>query len=190
MKITYNEKSFDSELEVEYYKYLQENDEVIDFTYHPTQIPNLVFKRSYTPDFIVEYEDRIEVIETKGYNPYSFRIDDAIHSAMLSKDEMWLKDYVAENGFESEDKEVIYRKIKKLIKYGWVDFDFKNPNTLSSKRKEKVINLKCENQILKTRLKDYDRYFKLTIIKDKRTKKQEQWIEAFIEETTNRLNEK
>ena len=85
--------------------------------------------------------------------------------------------------------EVIYRKIKHLTKYGWVDFDFKNPNTLSSKRKEKVINLKAENQILKARLKDSDRYFKLKFIKTKRTKKQEQWIEMFLEETIKRINE-
>ena len=72
-KVIYEGIEFDSELEKDYYIHLQEyykNGEILKFKYHPSQIHNLVGKRDYTPDFIVEYEDRIEVIETKGWNQF------------------------------------------------------------------------------------------------------------------------
>ena len=98
-KVNYDGITFDSDLEVEYYKYLQElkaKCEVLNFYYHPDAIQNLVGKRSYTPDFLVAYQDRIEIVECKGYNPYSKMIDDQIHNVMLSKTEYFLKSYICD----------------------------------------------------------------------------------------------
>lgn len=189
MKVEYKGKKFDSELEVEYYVSLIHNPDVVDFTYHPTQIPNLVGKRSYTPDFIVKYIDRIEIVETKGYNPYSFRIDDAIHQAMLSKDEKWLKEYAALNGF-NDDLKVEYKKIKYLQKFGWVDFNFKNPNTLANKRKDKISVLNHQIADFKAQLKEYDKLFKYEYLTAKITKKQKEWMHRFIERKIKEMREK
>lgn len=189
MKIEYRGIKFDSELEVEYFKYLEKNDEVIDFLYHPHQIPNLVYKRGYTPDFIVKYEDRIEIIETKGYNPYSFRIDDAIHQAMLEKDEDFLKAYIDENGFDPT-KKVVYRKIKYLQRFGWVDFNFKNPNTLANKRKDKISILNHQIADYKAQIKEYDKLFKYEYLTAKITKKQKEWLQRFIERKIKEMREK
>ena len=35
-------------------------------------------------------------------------------------------------------KNIKYRKIKYMSKFGWVDFSFKNPNTIANKRKMKL----------------------------------------------------
>ena len=196
MKVKYKEVSFDSDLEVEYYKYLEEgvkNGSILSFKYHPSQIPNLVGTRAYTPDFIVYYEDRIEVVEVKGYNPYSFRIDEQIHNAMLLKTEEWLKEYVRENSDFTQalmliDTKVVYRKIKYLKAYGWVDFDFKNPNTLSNQRKLKIDDLKQENKELKNQIKEWERYFKLSR-KAKLTANQKEFISEFLERKRNELLE-
>lgn len=196
MKVKYKEIAFDSDLEVEYYKYLEEgvkNGSILSFKYHPSQIPNLVGTRAYTPDFIVYYEDRIEVVEVKGYNPYSFRIDEQIHNAMLLKTEEWLKEYVRENSDFTQalmliDTKVVYRKIKYLKAYGWVDFDFKNPNTLSNQRKLKIDDLKQENKELRNQIKEWERYFKLSR-KAKLTANQKEFISEFLERKRNELLE-
>lgn len=112
-KVHYKGIAFDSELEQNYYQYLEGlvlKGQVLRFKYHPKQITNLVGKRSYTPDFLVQYNDHWEVVETKGYNPYSKMIDDAIHAAMLSKDEGYLQDYVIDNGFYCINMPVVYKK--------------------------------------------------------------------------------
>ena len=150
-KVKYDNITFDSDLEVEYYKYLQElkaKCEVLNFYYHPNAIQNLVGKRSYTPDFLVAYPDRIEIVECKGYNPYSKMIDDQIHNVMLSKNEYFLKSYICDVKAKNiqffcskewdTEKQVIYRKVKYLKAYGFVDWDFKNPNTISNQRKVKI----------------------------------------------------
>ena len=63
-KVRYNDITFDSELEIEYYKHLQ--DERLFFVYHPKTPIKLNSKNTYTPDFIVFYDDRIEIVETKA----------------------------------------------------------------------------------------------------------------------------
>lgn len=199
-KVNYAGKTFDSELEVEYYKYLCENDDVWDFVYHPEPIQNLVGKRSYTLDFMVLYKDHIELVECKGYNPYSKMIDDQIHNVMLSKDSQWLADYVLSVIYKHEEenktrfmlcknlaeaKKVIYRKIKYLKAYGFVDYDFKNPNTLANKRKEKIIEQKDEIKELRDFKKDAERYFRyhLKIVDNKKlTKPQKEWYFKYVEE--------
>lgn len=201
-KVNYNGITFDSELEVEYYKYLEEEKRkgnVLNFYYHPDAIQNLVGKRSYTPDFLVAYHDRIEIVEDKGYNPYSKMIDDQIHNVMLSKSDEFLLnyvlDYIVSEYEEDEDSglfsdwmstnKVVYRKIKYLKAYGFVNWDFKNPNTLANKRKEKIIEQKDEIKELRDFKKDAERYFRyhLKIVdNEKLTKPQREWYFKYVEE--------
>lgn len=194
MKVSYKYIQFDSELEVDYCKYLEQKQihgELLDFDYHPNQIHNLVGKRSYTPDFIVLYRDRIEIVECKGYNPYSKMIDDQIHNVMLSKNNDWLAEYVESvinskpQRFSSkwdkvlETKNVIYKKIKYLKAYGFVDWDFKNPNTIANKRKEKINEQNVELKELRKFKKDTIRYFSL-YNKSKLTANQKEFIAKYL----------
>lgn len=181
-KVSYNGIKFDSDLEINYYKLLQElmeKKEVIRFTYHPKQIPNFAGKRAYTPDFIVEYPDRIEIVETKGFNAYSKLIDDTIHTLMQQKSLEWLQNYVGQNGYDSS-KNTIYKKIKYLQRFGFVDFDFKNPNTLANQRKAKIDELEQENKELRTFKREAIRYITY-LKKSKLTKRQEEFKLGFEE---------
>lgn len=195
-KVKYGDITFDSELEVEYYKCLDElwhKGEVLEILYHPKAIENLVGKRSYTPDFCVLYPDRIEIVETKGYNPYSKMIDDQIHNVMLSKNQWFLANYVAGTRmywtrFEDWDRNikngnVFYKKLKYLKAYGFVDWDFKNPNTIANKRKEKINDLSTEIKALRDFKKDAERYFRyhLKIVNnEKLTKPQKEWYYNYV----------
>lgn len=184
-KVVYDGITFDSELEIDYYKYLKENN--IKFIYHPKNPIMINSKNKYTPDFICFYNDKIEIIETKGYNQFSFMKDNMIHNVMLEKTNDELLEYLYNNGVVVEEtigKDILYKKIKYLKQFGWVDFDFKNPNTLSNKRKEKINDLELELKELKEFKKDVDRYFSyLTKIKEnvKLTKPQLEWKKTFEE---------
>jgi hypothetical protein len=194
MKIQYDGILFDSELEVEYYKHLCK--EKVHFIYHPKVPIKLNAKNNYTPDFIVFYQDRIEIIETKGYSQYSFLKDNMIHNLMLEKSEIELKNWLEQNDLIAYGK-VVYKKIKYLKSYGWVDYDFKNPNTIANQRKNKIdqltLELKKKNQLLH----NYERYFKYQHL-NKLTKKQQKWLIDFeiaehkrqLELTTNKTFEK
>ena len=200
-KVKYGDITFDSELEVEYYKYLKENPcvkRIEGFIYHPTPIPNLIGKRSYTPDFLVLYADsHVEIVECKGYNPYSKMIDDQIHNVMLSKSEDFLTQYVL--GYALADWEetkdsgllcdwlsvqhVTYKKVKYLKAYGFVDWDFKNPNTIANKRKEKINDLSTEIKELRDFKKDAERYFRYhikVVQNEKLTKPQKEWYYNYV----------
>lgn len=189
-KVEYDGIKFDSDLEVEYYKYLQElykKGEVVDFNYHPEQIESLVGKRSYTPDFLVLYKDRIEIVDKA--------IDDQIHNVMLGKSTKWLAGYVFSNmGHQTANylpkfdewhslalnEKVVYKKIKHLKAYGFVDWDFKNPNTLANKRKEKITDLEAELKEYKNKVKEYERFMKYLYKPNKKlTKKQLHWKQNF-----------
>lgn len=132
-KVNYAGKTFDSELEVEYYKYLIENKEVLkikDFEYHPRIPIQITKKNTYTPDFVVFYGDRIEIVETKGYSQFSYLRDNMIHEVMKSKTEQELRDWLYQNYsnkvlFNFNSYRVFYKKIKYLKAYGFVDWDFK-----------------------------------------------------------------
>ena len=185
-KVRYDNITFDSELEVEYYKYLKDNN--LKFIYQPKKPIRINSKNTYTPDFIVFYDDRIEIIETKGYNQFSFMRDNMIHNFMV---EMYLDqkiDFLIENGILEEEiigKDVAYKKIKYLKSYGWVDFDFKNPNTLANNRKNKIIELEKELKELNTFKKNVERYFSYIrkINQDnKLTKQQLEWKYNFEKE--------
>ena len=185
-KVKYDNIIFDSDLEVEYYKYLKEQN--LKFIYHPKKPIHINSKNSYTPDFIVFYDDRIEIIETKGYNQYSFMRDNMIHNFMQ---ELYLDqkiDFLIDNGIEEKSiigKDVVYKKIKYLKSFGWVDFDFKNPNTLLNKRKNKISDLSNEISILRDFKKKVDRYFtyiRKMRLNEKLTKNQKEWIYNFEKE--------
>ena len=76
-----------------------------------------------------------------------------IHQVMLSKSEQELMDWLNKNYDSVYDNKfqlkfnnyrVVYRKVKYLKAYGFVDWDFKNPNTIANKRKEKINDLSSE----------------------------------------------
>lgn len=185
-KIKYNDITFDSELEVRYYNYLIENK--INFIYHPKKSFYINSKNTYKPDFIVIYDDRIEIVETKGYSQFSFLRDNMIHNYMLEISIDQKLQFLYDNGFlESEvnGKDIIYRKIKFLQSHGWVDFDFKNPNTIANQRKNKIIELTAENKELKEFKKKCERYFsylKQINSGKKLTKSQLEWKNQFEKE--------
>ena len=188
-KVKYDDITFDSELEVEYYKYLVELYEkgvITSFYYHPAIPIKITKNNTYTPDFVVFYLDRrIEIVETKGYNPYSKMRDDMIHQVMLSKPEQELRDWIKENFdfnfylyVDGDNYRVVYRKVKYLKAYGFVDWDFKNPNTIANKRKEKINDLSSEIKELRGFKKEAERYFRyhLKIVNnEKLTKPQREW---------------
>ena len=190
-KVKYDDITFDSELEVEYYKYLVElyaNGVITSFYYHPSIPIKITKNNTYTPDFVVFYLDRrIEIVETKGYNPYSKMRDDMIHQVMQSKSEQELMDWLNKNYDSVYDNKfqlkfnnyrVVYRKVKYLKAYGFVDWDFKNPNTIANKRKEKINDLSTEIKELRDFKKEAERYFRyhLKIVNnEKLTKPQKEW---------------
>lgn len=188
-KVKYDDITFDSDLEVEYYKYLVElyaKGVITSFYYHPAIPIKITKNNTYTPDFVVFYLDRrIEIVETKGYNPYSKMRDDMIHQVMLSKSEQELRDWIKENFdfnfylyVDGDNYRVVYRKVKYLKAYGFVDWDFKNPNTIANKRKEKINDLSSEIKELREFKKEAERYFRyhLKIVNnEKLTKPQKEW---------------
>ena len=190
-KVKYDNITFDSELEVEYYKYLVElyaNGVITSFYYHPSIPIKITKNNTYTPDFVVFYMDnKIEIVETKGYNSYSKMRDDMIHQVMQSKSEQELRDWLNKNYDSVYDNKfqlkfnnyrVVYRKVKYLKAYGFVDWDFKNPNTIANKRKEKINDLSSEIKELRDFKKEAERYFRyhLKIVNnEKLTKPQKEW---------------
>ena len=195
-KVKYDDITFDSELEVEYYKYLVELYEkgvITSFYYHPSIPIKITKNNTYTPDFVVFYLDRrIEIVETKGYNPYSKMRDDMIHQVMQSKSEQELRDWLNKNYDSLYDNKfqlkfnnysVVYRKVKYLKSYGFVDWDFKNPNTIANKRKEKINDLSSEIKELRDFKKEAERYFRyhLKIVNnEKLTKPQKEWYYNYM----------
>ena len=181
-KVEYNGIKFDSELEVEYYKQLIKDG--LDFVYHP-KIPIQITKNNYyTPDFVVFSSSKVEIIETKGYNPYSKMRDDMIHQVMLAKPEQELREWLYSNFsdrvvYNFNSFRVVYRKIKYLKAYGFVDWDFKNPNTIANKRKEKINEQNVELKELRKFKKDTIRYFSLHN-KSKLTPSQKEFIAKYL----------
>ena len=182
-KVNYNGITFDSELEVEYYKYLEEQG--LYFVYHPKIGIEVTKNNKYYPDFVVYYGDvKCEIVETKGYSQFSFMKDNMVHNIMLQKTEQELKEWLRKNGLRY-DYPTTYRKIKYLKAYGFVDWDFKNPNTLANQRKEKILSQKEEIKELKDFKKNAERYFAyhIKLVKNgKLTKSQKEWYYKYVEE--------
>lgn len=210
MKVEYKGIKFDSDLEVDYYKFLESNKDVKRFIYHPIPI-QITSGNNYTPDFIVFYTNSIEIIETKGYNQFSHLRDSIIHNTMLQKSSEELKKYVEEALKKSKIKglkdfrnamddylaistvPVVYKKIKYMKQFGWVEFNFKNPNTLAKKRKEKINLLEQELKELRLFKKDTLRYFKLCdlkLVKPKKiTKSQNEFMDKYIAILEKEIND-
>ena len=135
------------------------------------------------------YGNAFNVIEIKGsYNPFANHFqDEMIHKEMKAKTQEELKQYILENGIEVPNVEPLffnYFKLKKL-KQGWVDYDFKNPNTIANKRKEKINDLSAELKELKDFKKNALRYYTyhLKIVRnEKLTKQQREWYYKYVEE--------
>lgn len=191
MKLNYKNINFDSELEVNYFKLLEEkqkNGEIIRFIYHPKSIM-ISNKNKYTPDFIVVSTDEVKIVETKGYSQFSFMKDNLTHNLMLQKTEEELKEYVESNNVDTNNKRVSYQKIKYLKAYGFVDWDFKNPNTQLNKTRAKRDELEEELKECKKKLKDYERYIKNEVLLScggKLTKAQARFQDKFWKENVNK----
>ena len=180
-KVKYDGITFDSELEVEYYKYLEE--QLLYFVYHPKIGIEVTKNNKYYPDFVVYYSDRCEIVETKGYSQFSFMKDNMVHNIMLQKTEQELQDWLKLNGLRY-DYPTTYKKIKYLKAYGFVDWDFKNPNTIANKRKEKINEQSAEIKELRDFKKEAERYFRyhLKIVNnEKLTKPQKEWYYKYVE---------
>lgn len=180
-KVEFMGITFDSEWEKEYFCYLKDVLKVDKFRYHPEPIFDLVARKQYTPDFIYIKDNVISVVEVKGnYNPFANHFqDDMIHKEMKAKDRQWLARYFYKNGIEVKDTDILkYEKVKKL-KSGWVDYDFKNPNTIANKRKEKINELSSELKELRQFKKDTIRYFSLHN-KSKLTPSQKEFIAKYL----------
>ena len=191
-RVTFDNITFDSEWEKDYYIYLKEELKADDIIYHPEPIYDLVARKQYTPDFIYTKwsTNTISVVEVKGnYNPFANHFqDDMIHKEMKAKDYRWLYNYFWKNGIilkqpDNEAYNLKYEKVKKL-KQGWVDYDFKNPNTIANKRKEKINEQSTEIKALSDFKKNAERYFRyhLKIVNnEKLTKPQREWYTNYVQ---------
>lgn len=185
MKINYDNIEFDSELEVNFYKYLKENN--ANFCYQdkikrPIDI-RLGRRKTYMPDFLVYDDDlkKITIIEMKGYAKWSANEDNNISDFMTNKvetDKDFLIDWLKENGLYKKGYDVWYKRLKFLKSVGFVDYKYKNPNSLLNKRKEKIKTLENENKELKEKVKNYEKYC-MYLKKDKLNKKQTLWCIEF-----------
>lgn len=183
-KVKYNGITFDSDLEVNYYKELKK--QKIKFKYHlPHRIELDFMEKGYTPDFVLYLNDGeiIKIVETKGYNQFSFRVDGMIHNSMkklikLERGQLFLREWLEKNGISTKNlKEIQYQKVKYLKKHGFVDFSFK-PKTLRDQWKENATAFEKELKLVKKELKDYKRYIEY-LNKEKLTKSQREWKHKF-----------
>ncbi len=186
MKLNYNNIEFDSELELNYFKLLKEKN--IPFMYQneykrkPIKI-NLGRRKNYTPDFIVfDNENKIiKIIELKGYAKWSANEDNNIMDFMRNKvatDKNFLINWLCEIGINTEGFDIEYHRLKHLKSFGFVEYDFKNPNSILNKRKNKIIELQTKLKELELYKKNVERYFDY-VKKDKLTKRQKEWLDEF-----------
>ena len=85
-----------------------------------------------------------------------------------------------------------YIKIKFLKAYGWVDYDWKNPNTRVSQQKAKINDLSAELKELKDFKKNEMRYwgYVLKMINhEKMTKSQLDWYTTYYNSMVNQVQE-
>ena len=193
MKIYLDGISYDSELEIQYLNYLKENN--IKYLYQdkyrhtPIKI-NLGRRKTYVPDFIIFDEENkiIKIIELKGYAKWSANEDNNIMDFMKNKvstDKKFLIDWLISLDIDVFGYDIDYQRLKHLKGFGFVDYNFKNPNTLSNNRKNKIIELEKELKELNNYKKDIERYFNYirNINNNKKlTKPQKEWKEKFERE--------
>ena len=193
MKIYLDGISYDSELEVQYLNYLKENN--IKYLYQdkyrdkPIKI-NLGRRKTYVPDYIIFDEENkiIKIIELKGYAKWSANEDNNIMDFMKNKvltDKQFLIDWLFSLDINIVGYDIDYQRLKHLKGIGFVDYNYKNPNTLSNQRKNKIIELEQEIKENKEYRKNVERYFGyLKNIKNgkKLTKAQIEWKNKFESE--------
>lgn len=188
-KVNYDGLSFDSEWEKEFYLHLI-NDLGIsknNIWRNILPITGLIARKRYTPDFIYLKNKTFHIIEVKGnYNPYANHFqDEMIHKEMKNKTKDDLREYISINGIDTYfDDKFIYEKVKFLKAYGWVDYDWKNPNTRVSQQKAKINDLSTELKELKEFKKNTMRYFgySLKLITGKKlTKSQIAWQNNYFD---------
>lgn len=192
-KVRYENIFYDSELELNYSLYLKENGIKYiyqnDFRHIPIKI-NLGRRKTYVPDYIIFDEENkvIKIIELKGYAKWSANEDNNIMDFMKNKvltDKKFLIDWLVSLDINVCGYDIDYQRLKHLKGFGFVDYNFKNPNTLSNQRKNKIIELEQEIKENKEYRKNVERYFSyLRNIKNgkKLTKQQLEWKNNFEKE--------
>ena len=195
MKVNYNGIIFDSELEVAYYQWLQEIG--IEFVYQDkykkNPIPiNLGRRKTYTPDFITYdwHSKTITIIELKGYAKWTANEDNNIMDFMkhqVAENPSYLIDWLKSNNLYREGYKVEYARLKHLKGTGFVDYNYKNPNSLSNKRKAKIQELESELKELKQFKKETLRYFKLYLSDKKKTQKQYEYLGQYLEKMNKEI---
>lgn len=188
-KVRYDNITLDSELEMMYYDYLVKNN--IRFIYQdkykktPIKI-NLGRRKTYTPDFIVFDDENkiIKIIELKGYAKWSANEDNNIMDFMRNKvatDKDFLIEWLAQLDIDTRGWDIEYHRLKHLKSFGFVEYDFKNPNTIANQRKNKIIELQSQLKELELYKKNVERYFGY-LKKDKLNKQQQEWKLKFERE--------
>lgn len=185
MKISKYDITFDSELELNYYDYLKDNK--VPFVYQSDFKKSIDIRlgrrKTYRPDFVTYDDDNktVTIVEMKGYAKWTANEDNNIMDFMLHKvetDQEFLIKWLKENDIYKENYRVLYKRLKFIKGIGFVDYKYKNPNTLLNKRKVKIEELEKENRELKKRLKEYEKYYQC-LKKEKLTKKQIEWCARF-----------
>ena len=189
MKIEHDGLSFDSEQEVMFYDKLKSDGAT--FVYQNVYKSNPIKvkigrRRTYTPDFIVYKEDEkiIDIIELKGYAKWSANEDNNIMDFMKYKAENepdFLIDWLKENKLYKEDYKVEYHRLKHIKSFGFVDYNFKNPNNLLNKRKNKIKELEERIKVLEKFKKDTIRFLELSK-KEKLNKNQKNFLDEYLKE--------
>lgn len=195
-KITYNGITFDSEWEKDYYLYLMNDLKINENNIWRNIKPftDLMARKKYTPDMIYynKTEKKFYIVEIKGnYNPFANHFqDDMIHKEMKAKTQDELRHYIIENGIETYfDDTFQYIKLKYLKAHGWVDYDWKNPNTRVSQQKAKINEQKDEIKELKEYKKMTERWLKYhfkLVSGGKLTKQQFEWYQSVGKELRER----
>ena len=191
-RVEYNGIWFDSEWEKDFYIHIQTNVTKCIWRNNLKPFTNLIARKHYTPDMIYLAGNTFHIVEVKGsYNPFANHFqDEMIHKEMKAKTQEELRHYVESCGIATHfDETFVYEKVKKL-KSGWVDFDFKNPNTLANKRKEKINDLSAELKELKEFKKNAMRYFSYRFKVGKLTKKQLDFYMTYQENIKKELERK
>ena len=193
MKETYKNRIFDSLLEVEYFKHLEEKN--IRFLYQdqyktkPIKI-NLGRRKTYVPDFIVFDDENkiVTIIEMKGYAKWTANEDNNIMDFMKNKvayDRDFLIDWLVSLDLDICGYDIEYQRLKHLKGIGFVDYNYKNPNSRVNVLKRNKLQLEQELKELNNYKKDIERYFNYirNINNNKKlTKPQKEWKEKFERE--------
>lgn len=193
MKEIYKNRYFDSLLEVEYFKYLEEKN--IRFLYQdqyktkPIKI-NLGRRKTYVPDFIVFDDENkiVTIIEMKGYAKWTANEDNNIMDFMKNKvayDRDFLIDWLVSLDLDICGYDIEYQRLKHLKGIGFVDYNYKNPNSRVNVLKRNKLQLEQELKDLNNYKKSVERYFSYlkNINNNKKlTKPQKEWKEKFERE--------